>query len=80
MENLWKQLKPAVKKKILEDKNLYPMMIESCKKELESKMWWTDLSIQTVRYVVTLTHNTLISVSIDDLLWGKKFLKKTKND
>lgn len=79
MENLWKQLKPAVKKKILADKNLYPMMIESCKKELESKMWWTDLSIQTVRYVATFTHNTLISVSIDDLLWGKKFLKKTKN-
>jgi hypothetical protein len=80
MENLWKQLKPAVKKKILEDKNLYPMMIESCKKELESKIWWTDLSIQTVRHVVTFTHDTLISVSIDDLLWGKKFLKKTKND
>lgn len=79
MENLWKQLKPAVRKQILADKALYPLMIESCKNELESKTWWTDLSIQTVRQVATFTHNTLISVSVDDLLWGHKFLKKTKN-
>tara|TARA_B100000795_G_C22697754_1_gene398313 strand:- start:296 stop:538 length:243 start_codon:yes stop_codon:yes gene_type:complete len=79
MENLWKQLKPAVRKQILVDKDIYPMMINSCKEELEAKMWWTDLSVQTVRHVATFTHNTLISVSVNDLLWGEKFLKKTKN-
>ena len=79
MENLWKQLKPAVRKQILADKDLYPMMINSCKEELEANIWWTDLSVQTVRYVATFTHNTLVSVSVDDLLWGRKFLKKSKN-
>jgi len=79
MENLWKQLKPAVRKQILADKDIYPMMINSCKEELEAKTWWTDLSIQTVRYVATFTHNTLVSVSVDDLLWGRKFLKNSKN-
>lgn len=79
MENLWKQLKPAVRKQILADKDLYPMMINSCKEELEANMWWTDLSVQTVRYVAIFSHTTLLSISIDDLLWGHKFLKKTKN-
>jgi hypothetical protein len=79
MENLWKQLKPAVKKQILADKDIYPHMVATIKSNLTKHKFWSDLSVETARQVVSFSHFGLLEVSISDLLWGEKFLKKTKN-
>jgi hypothetical protein len=79
MENLWQQLKPAVKKQILADKERYPYIVNSIKEELVSKFWWTDLSVNTARQVISFTHDSILDVSYSDFMWGSKFLKATKD-
>ena len=79
MENLWQQLKPAVKKQILADKDVYPSTVASVKSSLTKHKFWSDLPIETARQVIGFSHFGLLGVSMNDLLWGEKFLKKTKD-
>jgi len=76
MENLWKRLKPAVKKQILAEKNEYPYLVKDVKTQLENNKFWTDLPIGTARQVVNFTHTSVFDVNIHDFMWGDLFIKK----
>ena len=76
MENLWKRLKPAVKKQILAEKNEYPYLVKDVKTQLENNKFWTDLPIGTARQVVNFTHTNVFDVNMHDFMWGDLFIKK----
>jgi len=76
MENLWKRLKPAVKKQILAEEDQYPFLVGGIKTELKSKSYWSDLPIGTARNVVSFTHYNIYELNYNDLMWGDKFVKK----
>jgi len=76
MENLWKRLKPTVKKQILAEEVQYPYMVKEIKNHLEGNKFWTDLPVGTVKQVINFSHNSLLDVSIADFMWGNKFIKK----
>lgn len=76
MENLWKRLKPAVKKQILAEKEEYPYLVNDVKTQLENNKFWTDLPIGTARQVVNFSHNSVFDVSMTDFMWGDLFIEK----
>ena len=76
MENLWQRLKPAVKTKILAEKERYPYLVEDVKNQLETNKFWTDLPISTARQVVNFSHDNFYDVSMNDFVWGDSFIKK----
>jgi len=80
MQNLWQRLKPAYKKSILSHNDEYPYLVEGIKNELQSKRWWNDVSISIARRVCTFTHDSILDVSMNDMLYGEKFLKTLKTD
>ena len=77
MENLWQRLEPAVKNKVLENKEKYPYLVEDVKHELKKHKFWTDLPISTARQVVNFSHDTIFDVSMSDFVWGEKFIKNS---
>ena len=79
MDNLWKRLKPAVKSKILAEKDQYPYLVQDVKDQLKSHKFLTDLPIGTCRQVVNFTHDSVFSISMTDFMWGDLFIKKEKN-
>ena len=76
MDNLWKRLKPAVKSKILAEKNEYPYLVEDVKTQLKQHKFWTDLPIGTCRQVVNFSHNSVYDVPLIDFMYGDLFIKK----
>ena len=76
MDNLWKRLKPAVKSKILAEKDEYPYLVEDVKTQLKKHTFWTDLPIGTARQVVNFSHDNFYDVSMNDFVWGDSFIKK----
>ena len=76
MENLWKRLKPAVKKQILAEEEQYPYMVKEIKDKLEDNKFWNDLPVSTVKQVINFSHNSLLDASLNDFMWGDKFIKK----
>ena len=77
MENLWKRLKPAVKTKILANKEQYPYLVKDTKKQLENNKFWTDLPIGTARQVVNFSHDSVFEVSMIDFMFGDLFITKS---
>ena len=47
MDNLWKRLKPAVKSKILAEKEKYPYLVEDVKTVLKRETFWSNIPINT---------------------------------
>tara|TARA_R100000951_G_C2620349_1_gene174263 strand:- start:714 stop:956 length:243 start_codon:yes stop_codon:yes gene_type:complete len=80
MQNLWQRLKPAYKKQILLEKDTYSYLVSNIKVKMQENKFWSDLSVETVRHVVSFTHNSVLEVSVYDLLHGDKFFKPNKND
>jgi hypothetical protein len=78
MENLWQKLKPTVKTKILANKDEYPYLVEDVKSRLKNSNFWSELPINTVRNVVSFTHDSVYDISMTDFLWGDSFIKKGK--
>ena len=76
MDNLWKRLKPAVKSKILADKDKYPYLVEDVKTQLKQHKFWTDLPIGTCRQVVNFSHDSVYDVPLIDFMYGDLFIKK----
>jgi hypothetical protein len=76
MENLWQRLKPAVKKQILAEKENYPYLVDEVKVNLEKNSWWNDLPVNTVRHIITFSHSSVLDASLNDFMWGEKFIKK----
>ena len=76
MDNLWKRLKPAVKSKILAEKDQNPYLVQDVKDQLEKHTFWTDLPIGTCRQVVNFSHNSVYDVPLIDFMYGDLFIKK----
>ena len=79
MDNLWQRLKPAVKKEIMAGKDEYPFTFNNVKNQLTHHKFWSDLSMDSARQVISFTHHHITDLSVNDILWGNKFITE-KND
>ena len=81
MENLWQRLKPTVKKQVLANEKTYPYGVNNVKEQFKNNIFWSDLSIDTVKMFICYTHLYLSDISISDFTSGERFIiKRRKNN
>ena len=74
MKNLYDRLKPKILKSIQEDLEKFPTSTRILVDSLELHSFWSELTIDEVRTIVSHSHLSFVEISINDVLWGDKFL------
>ena len=78
MEKLYDKLKPEIKESIKKDLEKYPVTTDILLDSLKLHSFWSDLTIDEVRTIINHSHTSFVQISINDILWGDKFLLNNK--
>ena len=77
MKTVYDRLKPDILASIKADQKTYPYTTKALIKELKSCINWSQLSVNSVSSIMIHSHIKIFdSVTVEDLLWGDKFLIK----
>ena len=74
MKNLYEQLKPEIRDSIQEDLKNFPTSTKILIDSLELHSFWSELTIDEVRTIINHSHLSFVEISMNDILWGDKFL------
>ena len=74
MEKLYDKLKPEIKESIKKDLEKYPVTTDILLDSLKLHSFWSELTVDEVRIIVNHSHLSFVQISINDVLWGDKFL------
>ena len=80
MEKIYDKLKPEIKESIKKDQEKYPASTRILIDSLELHSFWSELTIDEVRTIVNHSHLSFVQISINDILWGDKFLANEDDD
>ena len=79
MKNIYNKLKPEIRKSIKKDREKYPVSTDILLDSLRLHLFWSELTIDEVRTIVNHSHLSFVEISINDILWGDKFLLNEGN-
>ena len=79
MKKIYEQLKPEIKESIKKDREKYPVVTDILLDSLKLHLFWSELTIDEVRTIVNHSHLSFVEISINDILWGDKFLLNEEN-
>ena len=79
MKKIYEQLKPEIKESIKKDLEKYPIATDILLDSLKLHLFWSELTIDEVRTIVNHSHLSFVEISINDILWGDKFLLNEEN-
>ena len=74
MENLYDKLKPEIKESIKKDLERYPVTTDMLLDSLKLHSFWSELTVDEVRTIINHSHVSFVRISMNDVLWGDKFL------
>lgn len=74
MKKIYEKLKPEIQDSIQEDLEKFPASTRILVDSLELHSFWSDLTIDEVRTILSHSHLSLVEISMNDILWGDKFL------
>ena len=74
MEKLYDKLKPEIKESIKKDLEKYPVTTDILLDSLKLHSFWSELTVDEVRTIINHSHTSFVQISINDVLWGDKFL------
>ena len=74
MEKLYDKLKPEIKESIKKDLKKFPVTTDRLIDSLELHSFWSELTVDEVRTIINHSHLSFVEISINDVLWGDKFL------
>ena len=74
MEKLYDKLKPEIKESIKKDLEKYPVTTDILLDSLKLHSFWSELTVDEVRTIINHSHLSFVEISINDILWGDKFL------
>ena len=80
MKKIYEQLKPEIQNSIQKDLEKYPASTRILIDSLELHSFWSELTIDEVRTIVNHSHLSFVQISINDILWGDKFLANEDDD
>ena len=78
MENLYDKLKPEIKESIKKDLERYPVTTDMLLDSLKLHSFWSELTVDEVRTIINHSHLSFVEISMNDVLWGDKFLINEK--
>ena len=74
MENLYDKLKPEIQESIKKDLEKYPVTTDMLLNSLKLHSFWSELTVDEVRTIINHSHVSFVKISMNDILWGDKFL------
>ena len=74
MEKLYDKLKPEIKESIKKDLEKYPVTTDMLLDSLKLHSFWSELTVDEVRTIINHSHVSFVKISMNDILWGDKFL------
>ena len=73
MDNLWKKLKPEYKQRIRKHQEKYNSGPQRMEKNLESIVFWNELTVENLRDFFTWTDQCLTEMDWEDM-FGDRFI------
>tara|TARA_R100000781_G_scaffold62535_1_gene39689 strand:- start:85 stop:318 length:234 start_codon:yes stop_codon:yes gene_type:complete len=74
MNNIFYKLDPKIKVSIKKDLLKYPATTKDLIANLQDAVCWSQLTVGNVQSVINHSHLSFIEISINDIMWGDKFL------
>tara|TARA_R110002051_G_scaffold1110_3_gene5609 strand:- start:159 stop:398 length:240 start_codon:yes stop_codon:yes gene_type:complete len=74
MEKLYDKLKPEIQESINKDLEKYPVTTDILLDSLKLHSFWSELTVDEVRTIINHSHISFVRISMNDILWGDKFL------
>ena len=74
MEKLYDKLKPEIQESINKDLEKYPVTTDILLDSLKLHSFWSELTVDEVRTIINHSHISFARISMNDILWGDKFL------
>ena len=74
MKTIYDKLNPEIKASIKEDLEKYPASTGSLVDSLQKAIFWSELKVSDVCSIITHSHDTFMTLSHQDIIWGDKFL------
>jgi len=74
MKTIYEKLNPDILASINADEQKYPYATKALKTKLKSEKFWTSLQIDTIQMIITHSHESFLTLSYQDIMWGDKFL------
>ena len=74
MKKIYEKLKPEIQNSIQEDLKNFPTSTGILVNSLELHSFWSELTVDEVRTIINHSHLSFVEISMNDVLWGDKFL------
>ena len=79
MKKIYEKLKPEIQNSIQEDLEKFPVTTDRLIDSLKLHSFWSELTVDEVRTIINHSHLSFVEISINDILWGDKFLLNEEN-
>ena len=79
MKKIYDKLNSEIQDRIQEDLNNFPTSTRMLVDSLELHSFWSELTVDEVRTIINHSHLSFVEISINDILWGDKFLLNEGN-
>ena len=79
MKKIYDKLKPEIQDSIQKDLKTFPASTRMLVDSLELHSFWSELTVDEVRTIINHSHLSFVEISINDILWGDKFLLNEGN-
>ena len=78
MKTIYNKLKLEIQDSIQEDLENFPASTKILINSLELHSFWSELTVDEVRTIINHSHLSFVEISMNDVLWGDKFLINEK--
>tara|TARA_R110002020_G_scaffold455380_1_gene671483 strand:+ start:32 stop:271 length:240 start_codon:yes stop_codon:yes gene_type:complete len=78
MNNIFYKLDPKIKVSIKKDLLKYPATTKDLIANLQDAVCWSQLTVGSVQSVINHSHLSFVEISMNDIMWGDKFLTNEK--
>ena len=75
MKSIYERLNPDILASINADEQRYPFTTKALKIKLKSSDDWSQLSVGDVQSIISHSHESFLTLSYEDIVWGDKFIK-----
>ena len=75
MKSKYDRLNPDILASINADEQRYPFTTKALKIKLKSSDDWSQLSVGDVQSIISHSHESFLTLSYEDIVWGDKFIK-----
>ena len=75
MKSKYDRLNPDILASINADEQRYPFTTKALKIKLKSSDDWSQLSVGDVQSIISHSHESFLTLSYEDIVWGNKFIK-----